>query len=388
MNVQVNVKSAAKRIKQFVKAHGGSAMHSEVLELVAGVCGFDSYRAMKAVSPQSEYKGPILGQIRSTTSGIADTARGRQLEDPSRVVFRSTAVDWKLADNPEISFEELPAAHRRKYDVVVEHCGDQFRILMKPEGVDIDNFDGQPVLDMLLEINEGVPCAHLTNDPADAMLVSVFANEKGLIVRPDDGEWLRADNDGVPASLRAAAIETCSEKALHKAYVAVSDTKEKYASDPIMPVTPASALQVHAPKSYPWAQTYVTNPVNRRHVGNLVKVSFNDRVATEGKRLWLDLDLHDAEGVIGDYDHIGCFSSFTVESPQSELRDFADCMAQVIAYFIGAGWSMEVLELIVYKIAESQSRVSTAKSCLESVQTADNAENAYIAILSISQIYN
>jgi hypothetical protein len=155
---------------------------------------------------------------------------GRLIESPAYVVFRSSAVDWQLVENPDISLEELPLNQRQKFDVIVEASPSQFRLLVKPEGTHLDNFEGKPVLDILLEINGGVPCVHLTNDPADVMLLSVFANAQGLVVRPEDGEWLCANDYSVPKALKRSVLTHCDESALNNCYVAILDTQKKYAN--------------------------------------------------------------------------------------------------------------------------------------------------------------
>lgn len=229
MQVNVNPSVAAKRVTQFIKTHGGTATHSEALELVAQICGFESYRALKAADTKTPTASPLQGMIR-TAYARQGVAAPRPLEEPNKVVFRASAVDWRLADNPQANTDEVPQSHRRRYDVVVEHFGSQLRCLMKPEGVHMDNFEGQPVLDMLLEINEGIPCVHMTNDPADAMCVTVLGHAQGLIVRPDDGEWLHAGDGAVPAELKLAAKAACGSN-LATAYVSVLDTASKYAAD-------------------------------------------------------------------------------------------------------------------------------------------------------------
>jgi hypothetical protein len=228
MNVNINIKSATACLKSFVKNSGGQAQHSEVLELLAKMCGFDCYRAMKAQTEGgAKLITAIQGQIRHTT---AAPAAGQLLEDPKHVVYRSTAVDWRLADDPNIGLDEVPQEQRRKYDFIVEEYGSQFRVMVKPDGANIESYAGQPVLDMLVEVNEGVPCVHLTNDPSDAMLLTVFGTGEGILARPDDGVWGNASRD-LPETLSKLVSSACNDNERHKALVCVLDTGEKYAKD-------------------------------------------------------------------------------------------------------------------------------------------------------------
>ena len=225
MLVHIDIKKAAKTLSTFVTAQKDTPSHSDCLEFLAGICGFANYRALAA---SNDTPSPV--------SPISVIKNERSLEDDAYVIHRSSIVDWQLADNPGISLDEVPASNRTNFDIIIEKYGHQYRVLLKPEGINLDNFDGIPVLDMLLEINEGVPCIHLTNDPSDVQLLTVFSNAKGLIVRPDDGEWMRASQSHVPKSLQAAAKEVTNTNDLSAIYVCVLDTKEKYAN--VLAVSP------------------------------------------------------------------------------------------------------------------------------------------------------
>ena len=230
MSFDINISNASKTLKQFIKAHGGDVKHSEILELLAGICGFSSYRALKACTKEPGVDDALSQAENASHSPRSENAAAsRALEDANKVVFRSTAVDWQLADNPDISLAEVPASKRTPYDVIFEQQGSQFRLLLKPVGTHLDNFEGRAVLDCLVEINEGVPCLHLTNDPADTMLVSVFATGEGLLLRPNE-ELVRARQaslSGAFQSLLRNACENSSDR--DSAFVALMDTAKKYA---------------------------------------------------------------------------------------------------------------------------------------------------------------
>jgi hypothetical protein len=375
MNVQVNLKSAAKSIKDFVKAHGGSAKHSEALELVAKICGFNSYRAMKAVAEQPEYAGPLIGQIRNTF-GQYDN-EGRTLEDPKQVVYRAKTVDWRLADDPEADFDEVPKNCRTQYDFIVEQYGHQFRVMMKPEGVGLDTFEGSAILDMMLEINNGVPCAHLTNDPSDAMLVTVFGTGQGIIVRPDDGEWMRADRDAVPDSLRELAIEVCGgEMKLDESFTSLHDTAKKYRDDE----SAEPQLQGNKPQ-LPQARMDIVHPVRRQDVGSFVQVSFDPLIDEEKKHLWLDFDLLDKDNCLGDDDHFGCLSGYPIQGPYDAPLQLANALSQLIAFFVEAGYSMRQLSSMMTDIVEADHPHEFAKELLDLAFAAVDKHSAYKQVL-------
>lgn len=376
MNVQVNIKAATARVKAFLASHGGDAKHSEVMELVAGMCGFDSYRAMKAVTEKGEYSG---------VRAIAEQGKGesRSLEDESRVVFRSTALDWQLADNPNISLDEVPEEFRRKYDVIVEQYGYQFRMLLKPVGVDIDNFDGQPVLDVLVEINQGVPCLHMTNDPADEMLLTVFSTEKGLLVRPGDGDWMSAGAIGVPAVLSELAKEACGADYVNS-YVALLDTAEKYRdeSEPeaAVSLSPDVAASPLAPRELPHARSVVELPVSRRFVGSYATVVFDRGADIQGKRLGVDVSLFDVDGVPGDDDVVVTMSTLPVDSPFDTLHSTARHLADLVSFFVAADYSMGQLRRMILSVVESPEPLAFVQELSDLVYHASDKFEAFKAM--------
>jgi hypothetical protein len=373
MNVQVNIKAATTRVKSFLSSHGGSAKHSEVLELVAGMCGFDSYRAMKAVSAKEEYSGVRLS-VAPGPDGL------RPLEDENRVVHRSTAVDWQLAGNPNISLDIVPQELRRKYDVVVEEYEQQFRVLLKPVGVGLDNFDGTPVLDMLVEISEGVPCVHITNDPADGMLVSVFATEQGLLVRPGDGEWMSAASERVPAVLLELAKEACGEKYVKDSYVAVLDTAEKYRDDQpeVEASTPASyveAAMARIRQKFPQVHCIVAGPVSRKLVGSKVAVDFGWGNSSEP--LAVLVSLIDGEGIAGDEDFVQAMSHFPEDVDYSALEPMARKLAELVAFFTSADYSMGTLRPMIVSVVESSEPDHFVQELLDIAFAADDKYKAF-----------
>ncbi|MDO9179161.1 MAG: hypothetical protein Q7U16_12720 [Agitococcus sp.] len=392
MNVQLNIKSAAQRLMQFVQLHGGSAKHSEILECVSNMCGFESYRSMKAIS-ETAMKKPSGATTELTEAEIEVV--GRLLERPEHVVYRSSAVDWQLSGNPDISMVDLPASHRQKYDVIVESFGCQFRILMKPEGTTLDNFDGKPVLDVLLEINQGVPCAHITNDPADAMLLTVFANAQGVIVRPDDGEWLSEFHARVPEGLRKATQLHCGQEQFNQeSFVVVMDTQQKYAEEApaIVPVPRAnenreSTLAMLPSDNgqdtsvllpYPYVQVFAPQGVIMPYMVDRIRISFQKSSYALSSCLHLEISLETGMGVT--VDSIGCVSSFDTSSDRTDVRMFATNMSRVVAYFVSKRKSMKELNGIICRTAQSASRMQIAKDCVNIIMELNDVTKAFSEI--------
>lgn len=200
MQVNINIKKAARLLSQFIASKGGDVTkHCETLELLAQMCGFDSYRAYQAAAEKAEAA--------------------------SKVVIEKTIVDWQIGQG--LSPEELPEHQRGKYTLKLEEEGSQFRLMIHPQGLDPMKLDGQNVMDMLIEINDGLPCVHLTNDPYDEMLLTVFATRDGLYVRRDGGETVS------PPYAEGAVAEALkrNDDAWSDVWIVALDTAKKYAND-------------------------------------------------------------------------------------------------------------------------------------------------------------
>lgn len=431
MNVQVNTNKAVSAVKAFLQSHGGDAKHSEVLELVANICGFQNYRAMAAVTGETS---------RGSKKKVTSSEQGRPIETEENVVFRATVEDWNKDERPNSPV----------YDIIFENNGENFRVLMKPQGTHLDNFQGHPVLDVNFEVNDGVPCAHMTNDVADAMALSVFGTGGGLLVRPDDGEWMTADSSGVPAALGELAQEACSDKQLHTAYAAVIDTKEKYSDDDYgvtirkeqairqyveLSVTEAlddvdssTSTQAHRERQFaklermmddearaegdrrvkvilsnqthtasgaklddekkaelPSTRAKVVHPIKRKDVGAVVEVSFDDTIDEAGEHLWLDVDLYNEAGEIEDDDHVGCLSSYEIGASVQELRRLTNSLSALVAFFVSAGYSMGALEGLVVSVMEHPTEAPhvVAQLCMNIAQSAPDKHTAYQQVLAM-----
>jgi hypothetical protein len=246
MYVNVNPASMARAIQGFVKAAGGEASYSSALELVARMSGFDAYRAQKAYAETNASKDDIVFE---TVLHAWD--EGEEQGKPSQVERRKEA-----------------------YRFQVEKFGDQLRLSIAPEDVkDLMASDGRNVLDVMLEINQGLPCLHMTNDPAGEMLLSVFGHAGGLLVREDEGklEAARDANEKLAAHMRDEDWSTPGSRA--DDYVINRDTKELWAD-----------VETGTEADIPAA------PVKPRYE---VKASFEDYTAPDFGRLAFNFVLFD-----------------------------------------------------------------------------------------------
>jgi hypothetical protein len=223
MYVNVNPASMARAIQGFVKAAGGEASYSSALELVARMSGFDVYRAQKAYAETNAKKDDI--------------------------VFETVLHAWD--ENNEQGKPSQVERRKDVYRLQVEKFGDQLRLSIVPDDVkDLMDSDGRNVLDVLLEINQGLPCLHMTNDPAREMLLTVFGHAGGLLVREDEGELEepRDANEKLTAHMVDEDWHTPGSR--DDAYVINRDTKELRADDDPQPEeTPAPVKQRYEVKA-------------------------------------------------------------------------------------------------------------------------------------------
>ena len=205
MQVNLDIKNASKMLTQFIKNNGGTeAKLADSLELLAKMCGFESYRALKA---SADAQKTVKCQASTGWQPIVD-----------KVVH-----DWEFDEAGQFEGTELPEHRQLPYRLLVEEAGSQLRVLLHQKTRDLDKLEGSPVLDMLVEINDGLPCVHFTNDPYVEMVASVFATGAGLYVRQDAGDWMGQNQaEGELAEL----IER--NGANEKGYAVVHDTATQY----------------------------------------------------------------------------------------------------------------------------------------------------------------
>jgi hypothetical protein len=283
MYVNVNPASMARAIQGFVRAAGGEASYSSALELVAHMSGFDAYRAQKAYAEANARKDDIVFE---TVLHAWD--EGEEQGKPSQVERRKEA-----------------------YRFQVEKFGDQLRLSIAPEDVkDLMASDGRNVLDVMLEINQGLPCLHMTNDPAGEMLLSVFGHAGGLLVREDEGklEDARDANEKLAGHMRDEDWFLPGSRA--DDYVINRDTKELWAE-----VGPQPEEQPVVAK-----QRYE------------VKASF-DRASVENPDVWhFDLEVLD-EGDAVDWCYTGRDSNFRIDGPEAERKEFSKAMTEAFTVY-------------------------------------------------------
>lgn len=146
----------------------------------------------------------LVAKLTVTLSNAQSTSPTKESLDPGSI-FEGTFQDWRCYDRDAVS--DIPVEHRTKFDLkICNQTAGQIYLQMYPQGVAKANLDGKPQMGVLVEINEGRPCVHLTNDIQGDQVVSIFFTEDGLYFRPDGWEGsFESENLRAPGLKKLAA---------------------------------------------------------------------------------------------------------------------------------------------------------------------------------------
>lgn len=165
MNADINPTTFARSLKSFFEqANGQTPSHGACLEFLAKASGFESYRAMRAVQDSPKADGPEM------------------------VLSKREMLDWDhgCETNPAMSKDD---PRLRRYSIEIEQNGDATWINVLPEGETVPGYDGKkPALSVMLEVSNGVPVAHLSNNLEEQVL-SVFSAPEGMLARLEDRNY-------------------------------------------------------------------------------------------------------------------------------------------------------------------------------------------------------
>lgn len=127
--------------------------------------------------------------------------RNRKRSD-SEVLHHGSMFDYRVGEGARL--DELPEGHRSQFEVKVQRHGQQLVLDVALPHVNPDDLAGTDQLSLWVEINEGRPCVHVSNDLYGDMVLSLFATRDGLVVRPDES---RIASDPPPNTALAEFVE-------------------------------------------------------------------------------------------------------------------------------------------------------------------------------------
>lgn len=150
---------------------------------------FDSVGApvlREHVSAQYRYDQlrEVFARLKADALRLADRAlyeaRALQADEPT-VLYQGPMLDWRIQEGTPI--EELDAAAQRRFEARVTRNGSQFYFDIAPAHAHPDEVEGKDQLSLFIEINEGRPCVHATNDMYGDQAVTLFGAGHGTYVR-------------------------------------------------------------------------------------------------------------------------------------------------------------------------------------------------------------
>lgn len=115
---------------------------------------------------------------------LVDKAKAPEVQEPSPL-YEGPMLDWMMGEGlPDSEITEK--SRKARYRVVVERSGSQLYVNIAPAHTNPDELEGKNQMALFIEVNEGLPCVHLSNALYGDMALSVFASSEGLYLREGD----------------------------------------------------------------------------------------------------------------------------------------------------------------------------------------------------------
>lgn len=113
-------------------------------------------------------------------------AKAPEVQEPSPL-FEGPMLDWNLEQDPQD--ESLAEKIRQaRYRVKVQRDGSQLYVDIAPAHQVPDELEGRAQLSLFIEVNQGLPCVHLSNDLYGDQVLTIFGAAEGLYLRPNDSQ--------------------------------------------------------------------------------------------------------------------------------------------------------------------------------------------------------
>lgn len=97
------------------------------------------------------------------------------------LLYRGYMEDWRIQEGTPA--EELEEEAQRRFDVKLTRSGSQFYMDIALPHASPEDLEGTDQLTLMVEVNEGKPCVHLSNQMYGDCALTVFGAGKGLYVR-------------------------------------------------------------------------------------------------------------------------------------------------------------------------------------------------------------
>lgn len=98
-------------------------------------------------------------------------------------LYRGPLLDWRVMEGEDLA--ELPESHRTRYELDIKRSGHQVYVDIAVPHASPDELEGTDQMSLFIEVNNGRPCVHISNDRYGDQVLTVLATRDGLYLRPD-----------------------------------------------------------------------------------------------------------------------------------------------------------------------------------------------------------
>ena len=154
----------AKVLKSELALKGLLLSHSQSMELTAKMQGSRTLHVEQA-----------------RPGSLAPEREPKDLTHDEDVLYCGAIQDWARDEG----VDNLTALQQRTFKAEVKKSGSQFFVEISLPHERLDEIDGTDQLSLFIEINQGLPCVHISNDLFGDQVLTVFASKDGLYLRPD-----------------------------------------------------------------------------------------------------------------------------------------------------------------------------------------------------------
>ncbi len=125
-------------------------------------------------------------------------------EGHEHVLYQGPMLDWRVLEGEDLA--DLPEHHRTAYALDIKRSGHQVYVDIAVPHQEPDELDGTDQMSLFIEVNNGRPCVHISNDRYGDQVLTVFATRDGLYLRPDS-EDLTIRTGACAAGTALASVE-------------------------------------------------------------------------------------------------------------------------------------------------------------------------------------
>lgn len=142
-----------------------------------------------------------VAEIKRLAAQLLNPAEAVPANSAEEVLFSGTVRDWER----ETGDEGLSPMQKRDFVADVKRNRSQFYVDISLPHSHPDEIEGTDQMSLFIEINDGLPCVHITNSIFGDQVLTIFATKDGLYLRPDSSNLYICT--GTPRSESLVALQ-------------------------------------------------------------------------------------------------------------------------------------------------------------------------------------